>query len=425
MRIFWKTGEPMTSPTRGPDDPAPAEQFDYKSIALLSAAHLSDDINQGVVPAMLPFFIAAYHLSYAAAAGLVFAQTLSASVVQPLFGWLADRRPLPWLIPVGLSFAGIGVALSAFAPSYELIFAAIALSGLGISAFHPEAARRVRYLSGSRQATAMSLFSVGGMVGIALGPLIITPTLLALGTRGAIILAAPVLIMALAVAYQLPRLAAAGAFATVGGSARPVVEGPERWSDFTRLTLVAILRSTVFYGLNTFIPLYWTRVLRGSKAGGGLALTTLLASVAIGTLIGGRMADRYGRRIVVVMSMGGVVPLLLLFLSMRGLIVAGALLVPLGIAMAASNSVVVVMGQEYLPNRVGLAAGVTLGLAFTIGGVLMPVFGSIADHHGLSTAMFLLSIVPALAFAVSLTLNESAAELKVEIREASESPAGR
>src|SRR5712691_6534976 len=125
----------------------PAEQVDYKSVALLSAAHLCDDINQGVVPAMLPFFIATYHLSYAAAAGLVLAQTLSSSIVQPLFGMMADRRSSPWLIPVGLSFAGLGVAVSGLAPNYALIFAAIALSGFGISAFHPEAARRVRYLS--------------------------------------------------------------------------------------------------------------------------------------------------------------------------------------------------------------------------------------------------------------------------------------
>src|SRR5258708_31257346 len=104
----------------------PAELIDYKSIALLSAAHLTDDLNQGVVPAMLPFFIAASHLTYAAAAGLILAQTLSSSVVQPLFGLLADRRPSPWLIPVGLSLAGIGVALAGLASSYGLIFAAIA-----------------------------------------------------------------------------------------------------------------------------------------------------------------------------------------------------------------------------------------------------------------------------------------------------------
>jgi MFS transporter, FSR family, fosmidomycin resistance protein len=387
-------------------DSPQAQPIDYKSIALLSAAHLSDDLNQGVVPAMLPFFIAANHLTYAAAAGLILAQTLSSSVVQPLFGLLADRRPSPWLIPVGLSLAGIGVALAGLASSYGLIFAAIALSGLGISAFHPEAARRVRYLSGSRQATTMSLFTVGGMAGFAIGPLVITPILIDFGVRGAIVLALPVLLMAAAVTYQLPRLAAAHASISTGASGRVLIDNAEHWGDFTRLTVVVALRSIVFIGLNTFIPLYWTRVLGGTKTGGGLALTTLLAAVTVGTLLGGRLADRYGRRIVVVASLTALAPLLFVFLSLHGLTAAGILLVPVGIALAAANSVVVVMAQEYLPNRVGLAAGVTLGLSMTIGGLMMPLFGSIADHYGLRTAIFLLSLVPAAGCAVSLTLHE-------------------
>ncbi len=387
-------------------DAPQAEAIDYKSIALLSAAHLSDDLNQGVVPAMLPFFIAANHLTYAAAAGLILAQTLSSSVVQPLFGLLADRRPSPWLIPLGLSLAGIGVALTGLAPTYGLIFAAIALSGFGISAFHPEAARRVRYLSGSRQATTMSLFTVGGMAGFAIGPLVITPILIDFGVRGAIVLALPVLLMSVAVTYQLPRLAAAHASVSMGSSGRVLIDQVEQWSDFTRLTVVVVLRSIVFIGLNTFIPLYWTRVLGGTKTGGGLALTTLLAAVTVGTLVGGRLADRYGRRIVIVASLAALTPLLLLFLSLHGLTAAGILLVPVGIVLAAATSVVVVMAQEYLPNRVGLAAGVTLGLSMTIGGLMMPLFGSIADHYGLSMAMFLLSLVPAIGWAISLTLHE-------------------
>jgi FSR family fosmidomycin resistance protein-like MFS transporter len=383
-----------------------AELIDYKSIALLSAAHLTDDLNQGVVPAMLPFFIAANHLTYAAAAGLILAQTLSSSVVQPLFGLLADRRPSPWLIPVGLSFAGIGVALAGMAPSYGLIFAAIALSGLGISAFHPEAARRVRYLSGSRQATTMSLFTVGGMAGFALGPLLITPIVIAFGVRGAIVLALPVLIMAVALTHQLPRLAAAHASLLVGVRAHAQIDSAEQWNDFILLTVVVVLRSMVFFGLNTFIPLYWSHVLGGTRTGGGLALTTLLVAVTVGTLIGGRLADRYGRKIVIVVSLGALAPLMLTFLSVHGLTAAGILLVPVGIALAAATSVVVVMAQEYLPNRVGLAAGVTLGLSMTIGGLMMPLFGSIADHYGLGMTMFLLSLVPVLGCAVSLALHE-------------------
>src|SRR5712692_3847322 len=386
----------------------PSKEFvDYKSIALLSACHMADDLGQGVVPAMLPFFIVAYHLTYAAAAGLVLAQTLAASVVQPLFGMLADRRSSPWLIPMGLLLAGVGVALTGVAPTYALLFAAIALSGFGISAFHQEAARRVRYLSGSRQATTMSLFTVGGMVGFAIGPMFITPTLITFGMHGAIVLAIPVLIMAAAMTVELPRIMTVHISQQTRTGGRVIADAPERWADFIRLTAVVIFRSVVFFGLNTFIPLYWTRVLHGSKSGAAYALTTMLSAVAIGTLIGGRLADNHGRRIVIVVSLIAVVPLILLFLSSSNLILVALLLIPVGGVLAASNSVVVVMAQEYLPNRVGLAAGVTLGLSMTIGGLLMPLFGSIADHYGLSTAMALLSVFPALGFAVSLTLHES------------------
>jgi FSR family fosmidomycin resistance protein-like MFS transporter len=383
------------------------DRVDYKAVALLSGAHLSDDINQGVVPAMLPFFITAHQLTYAAAAGLVLAQTLSSSVVQPLFGMLADRRSSPWLIPVGLSLAGIGVALTGVAPTYWLLFAAIALSGFGISAFHPEAARRVRYLSGSRQATTMSLFTVGGMVGFAIGPMFITPTLIAFGMNGALILALPVLVMASAITLQLPRITAVHVSRLSPSGHHVLAEAPEHWADFIRLTAVVIFRSIVFFGLNTFVPLYWTHVLHGSKSGAAYALTTMLSAVAIGTLIGGRLADTYGRRIVIVISLIAVVPLILLFLGASNLILVVVLLSPVGGVLALSNSVVVVMAQEYLPNRVGLAAGVTLGLSMTLGGLLMPLFGSIADHYGLTAALTILAFLPVIGFALSLGLHES------------------
>jgi FSR family fosmidomycin resistance protein-like MFS transporter len=396
----------VSSAPKIPVDAPRTEAADYTSIALLSACHFCDDINQGVVPAMLPFLIAAYHLSYAAAAGLVLAQTLFSSVAQPLFGLLADRRPSPWLIPIGLGFAGIGVAFTGLTHTYSVIFAAIAASGMGISAFHPEAARRVRYLGGARAATSMSFFTVGGMAGFAAGPLLITPTLIALGTRGAVVLALPVAIMSLAVTWQLPRIATERTTRDLSAYRAVLFENREQWSAFARLTTVVMLRSIVFFGLNTFIPLYWSHVLHGSKAGGGYALTTMLSAVVTGTLIGGRMADRYGRKVVVVVSLAALSPLLFVFLNAHGLAAAGLLLVPVGIALAASTSVVVVMAQEYLPDRIGLAAGVTLGLSMTVGGLLMPAFGAIADHYGLRMSMTLLALVPALGFAMSLSLRE-------------------
>ncbi len=385
------------------------EPADFRSITLLAASHTADDINQAVLPAMLPYFIAEHHLSYAAAAGLVLAQTLASSVAQPLFGLIADRRPSPWLIPVGLSVAGLGVAATGFLPSYALIFAAIAISGLGVSAFHPEAARWVRYLGGANQGAAMGLFTVGGNVGFAIGPLMITPIMIMLGLRGAILLTVPVFMMSVILLWRLPHLSAARAARRGGVAGHVTIQAREQWGAFTSLAAVVMIRSVVFFALNTFIPLYWIVILHGSKATGGYALSVMLAAAAVGTLVGGRLADRYGRRVIVILSLGALVFILLAFVYAKSPGASMALLAPLGFALQASSGVMVVMGQEYLPNRVGLAAGVTLGLSMTVGGLFAPVFGSIADHYGLSAALRILCIVPVLGFFVSLTLREPAA----------------
>src|SRR5437763_5593734 len=136
--------------------------MDRPMLALLSAGHFSVDLSQGAVPAMLPFFVHDRHLSYAAAAGLVLAQTISSSVLQPLFGQLTDRRPAPWLLPAGVALAGVGLGAAALMPTYGLIWFAVAVSGVGVAAYHPEGARYASYASGGRRATGMSILSVGG-----------------------------------------------------------------------------------------------------------------------------------------------------------------------------------------------------------------------------------------------------------------------
>src|SRR5438045_659098 len=179
---------------------------DRRAMAALSAGHLFTDIAQGSIPALLPFLIARDHLSYAAASALVLAATVSSSVVQPLFGHVSDRLSLPWLMPLGPALGGLGVALAGIAPSYGLTFAAIVLSGLGVAAFHPEGSRFANYVSGTRRASGMSLFSVGGNVGFALGPVLITPLLLIFGLHGAVFVILPTWLMSAFLIYELPRL---------------------------------------------------------------------------------------------------------------------------------------------------------------------------------------------------------------------------
>src|SRR6476659_6008222 len=170
---------------------APTAGVDRRAMTVLSTGHMFTDIAQGSIPALLPFLITRDHLSYAAASALVLAATIASSVIQPLFGYVSDRLSLPWLMPLGPALGGLGVGLAGLAPSYGLTFAAVVLSGLGVAAFHPEGSRFANYVSGARRASGMSLFSVGGNVGFALGPVLVTPLLLAFGLHGTMFLIIP------------------------------------------------------------------------------------------------------------------------------------------------------------------------------------------------------------------------------------------
>ena len=371
-------------------------------MAALSGGHTFTDMGQGAIPAMLPFLIAGRGYSYAAASALVLAATVSSSIVQPIFGAASDRRSLPWLMPGGLALTGVGLALSGVAPSYPLTFAAIVLSGLGVAAFHPEASRFANYVSGARRATGMSLFSVGGNAGFALGPIIVTPLILLLGLPGMIVAGLLPVAMALVLMRELPRLQT---FRPAVVAAGPGVPGPapDEWGPFARLAAAVGVRSVVYFGLATFVPLYFVDELGASTADANTALAVMLVAGAVGTLLGGRLADRVGRRPVFAGSTLLLCPLILAFLAVDRA-PAVALLAVIGALIIATFSVTVVMGQEYLPNRIGVASGVTLGLAIGVGGLGAAALGVVADRAGLDTAMQVIAFTPLLAAALALSL---------------------
>ena len=233
----------------------------YRLIGMLFLGHLSTDINQGALPAMLPFLIPAHDLSYAAAATIVFAANIASTVVQPLFGHFADRFSKPFLMPMGVLVAGVGLALVGISSEYPMIVLAAMTSGIGIAAFHPEGARLVNYLAGDKKATAMSIFGVGGTLGFAIGPLIITAALLNWGLKGSLILIAPVCVMAFVLGFQLKEFASFGRTSATKITSYSSASNLDAWGAFTRLSLTAVGRSVLFYGLNTFIPLYWIHAL--------------------------------------------------------------------------------------------------------------------------------------------------------------------
>ena len=375
-------------------------------MAGLSAGHLFTDVNQGAVAALLPFLTSEHGISLAAAGALVFAATVSSSIVQPLFGIFSDRRPIPALMPLGVLLAGCGMALVGVAPTYPLIMLCVVASGIGVAAFHPEAARFANYVSGSGRARGMSFFSVGGNAGFALGPALTTPLVLVFGLHGTLFLAIPAVAMAAVLFHELPRMLGFRPEATEG-EAREESVAPEHWGPFVRMVGVVVVRSFVYFGLVAFVASYYERVLHVSPALGNTALTFMLFGGAAGTLTMGPLADRFGRRTVVGASMLVLPPLTFCF-TLVGPFVGMALLVLMGAATVGTFGITVVMGQEYLPGRIGLAAGITMGLSIGLGGIGAPLLGLVADTRGLSFTVLIIALLPILGLLLVLTLPRGA-----------------
>src|ERR1700750_1465024 len=244
--------------TSAPNEGVPARDRARRSMAVLSLGHLCVDLCQGVLPALLPFLIAAHHWSYGQASALVLAATVSSSIIQPLFGHLSDGRSLPWLMPGGVALAAIGISLAGVSGDYWLTFGVVVASGLGVAAFHPEASRFANYVAGAKRATAMSFFSVGGNAGLALGPAIVPPLALAFGLSGTPFVAILPLAVAVLIVFELPRLVRfRPAAATPGEPMSDADTPPDQWRPFVRLTLAIGARSVVFFGLTTLVPLYF------------------------------------------------------------------------------------------------------------------------------------------------------------------------
>jgi FSR family fosmidomycin resistance protein-like MFS transporter len=370
------------------------------------------------VPALIPFLISERGYSYSAAGALLLFVTVGSSIIQPAFGAASDRLSLAWLMPVGVALAALGVGFAGVAPNFGLTALAVGVGGLGIAAFHPEGARYANYASGSRRGTGMSFFSVGGNAGFALGPILITPAVLAFGLSGTLVVAALPLLVAVALAIELPGLKRRTARAAAESAAR--VKAADRseddWGAFGMLTAVISVRSGVYFGLQSFAPVWFIHEYGAGEATANAFLAAMLVAGALGTLTGGQLVDRIGRRRVLVGSIVAQIPLLLGFVLAPNELVAGVLLAAIGFVTVMSFSVSVVMGQEYLPSRLGIASGVTLGLAIGMGGVAAALLGKLADSAGLETVMWTIVALPWLGLLLAQTLPLTPVEARLRRR---------
>lgn len=380
------------------------EQNHSRYIYLFSAGHLFTDLSQGALPAILPFLIAAYHYNYAAVATLILASTVVSSVIQPVFGHLADKISQPWIMAAGVLLAGGGMAAVGFLSDFRLLFVAVMISGIGSAAYHPEATRLSNKVTGEKKGAGISIFSFGGNMGFTLGPVVSTISISLFGLRGIAVLAIPSLLMAAVILSQVKVLRQIATEQPPRAAGEPLEDKPDEWVPFSLLTLLLFGRSIVFYGLNTFLPLFWIQILQQSKSTGSSMLSVLFLLGAVCTLIGGRLGDRYGYlRIIRIGFLLLILPMAALTMT-RSTVIATLLLIPIAYGMYSPSGLTVVLGQKYLPNRLGLAAGVTLGLSVSIGGIAAPVLGNLADQYGLMAAMYAIAAVSVIPAVLSFTL---------------------
>jgi FSR family fosmidomycin resistance protein-like MFS transporter len=284
-------------------------------------------------------------------------------------------------VPAG-ALAAATITLAGLIGHYHLLMAFLLVSGLGVAAFHPEAARLINRAGGTRPGSAMSIFSVGGTAGFALAPILTAVIVSQAGKTGLLVVLVGVFVITAWLIAHLPRYQSLTVPSRARLSGRGSI-GRDHWGPFAILGLSIGLRSTMFYGLMTFLALIWVQTYGQSKHAGNIALGLMLGSAVAGTLIGGWLSDRHGPLAVTRLGFVGTTVCLGLLCLASNAVVATLLLVPLGVVMALTGSPVVVLGQAYLPNRVGTASGVTIGLAVSVGGVVAPILGHWADTAGL------------------------------------------
>jgi MFS transporter, FSR family, fosmidomycin resistance protein len=377
-------------------------------MALLSSGHFATDFSNGALPALLPFLKDRFSLSYTAVGGVILASQASSSLIQPLFGLWSDRRGAMWLLPAGVAIAGVGIALAADAPSYWLVLLLVLISGLGSAAYHPEGSKFAGFVSGRKRASGMAWFSIGGNLGFALGPIATTAVVAAFDLRGGLILAVPALLVAAGFLVSAPYLRG---FAPEPGAPRAPTGSDDPFAMKLLLGVVA-LRSVAWFGLVTFVPL-WEVSLGHSKSHGNHLLALMLFAGGVGTLALGPLADRFGRRSVLLASVFATGPLVLVFVLAGGVVGAIALAL-VGVSVVGTFGVTMVMGQEYMPRHVGTASGLVIGLSVGLGGVAAVGLGRLADMTSLRTALFVAAAAPLLASVLALLLPSARGRQRLE-----------
>ena len=367
--------------------------------------HCINDFGQGSLAALIPFFIANFGLNYYQSASIIFCNTIVASVAQPILGYVADRWRVPWFIPVGFSITLVSISAIALATSYEMILALSLIAGLGAALFHPEAALLVNRMQSNELGNAMGRFAVGGSAGFALGPLL-AGGVYVFGGQFLWLFTAIALIGVLLYVYAFTGSAATDVIGESKSSAKSTNTGANDWVSFGKLFFVIASRSILFSVLSIFIPILYITVINGEASASSLALTMYFAMGAVLTYMGGALSDKLG--FLKTVRLGNLIflPSVLVFIFAPNIWGFFGAMIPMAFGVFSQYGPITVLGQKYLAKNAGFASGITLGLGITLGGLVAPYVGHLADIYDVQTALMTLIPVGLMGLLMSLWLKE-------------------
>ncbi|EOS56862.1 MFS transporter [Paenibacillus sp. 3LSP] len=376
----------------------------YPILFAISTVHLLNDTMQSAIPALFPVLRESLLLSYGQIGWISFAMNMTASLFQPLVGLYSDVRPRPYILPLGVCFTLAGIVMLAFAPSYPLILLAVTSIGLGSSVFHPESSRVAYLAAGPRRGLAQSIFQVGGNIGASLGPIMSALIFIPLGQTSvawfALAAVAAIVIQFFVAKWYSgqdlkPRKLRAAGSKAAGGAARTKsrLSRGKIMLAITVLVLLLFSKNVYSISISTFYSFFLMDHYGVAKDTAQWYIFAFLAASAVGTFFGGPIADRYGRRNIIWVSILGTAPFSLL-LPYANLFWSGVLVVIAGLIMSSAFSIIVVYAQELLPGKVGLISGLFFGLSFGLGGLGSAVLGNFADQAGILFIMQVCSLLP-------------------------------
>jgi FSR family fosmidomycin resistance protein-like MFS transporter len=376
--------------------------FNLRMLLLLALGHLVTDIYQGALSTLLPFLKEKLALSYTTAGAILMTSNITSSIIQPIFGMLSDKKGKAVLLPLGALCAGVGFSLLAWSPNYFVVLALVLVSGLGVAAYHPEGYKTATFFTGEKRATGMSVFTVGGNLGFALGPILTLLVIQYLGLPWLPLMALPAILFVLFIMTAWKTLSEHHE-AHAARQRVPSDPIPGARAGLALVIATVVVRSWTQFGLMSYIPFYYIDHLKGDPLYAGSMVSIFLLGGVVGTLSGSPLADRWGHKKVLMLSMGLTAAIFPCIFLVDGMALF-AVFAMLGMALIASFTVTIVMAQHLLPNNLGVASGLTVGFAIGTGGVGVTILGLIADAYGVPAALRFIGVLPVAGLLISLCI---------------------